>query len=127
MGAAGEQLAFDKGKSAAGSERPVTGARGFGTGDACAVQGDLLARLVAAQIVFDQPFGWLWTAVNNAQIAFLEFTGFDPVVQDTQRLGRFRGNYVSMEHPDIPNAFSCEVRNALSSHKQEAIPYRDIL
>ena len=93
MVAAGEQLAFDKGKSADGSERPVTGARGFGTGDACAVQGDLLARLVAAQIVFDQPFGWLWTAVNNAQIAFLEFTGFDPIVQDAQSLGRFRGNY----------------------------------
>ncbi len=61
-------------------------------GDAGAVQRDLLAHLVAPQIVLNPPGGWPRLAENDAQIAFLQLVGFDAVVEDAQRLGRFRGD-----------------------------------
>lgn len=66
MCAVGWQLTFDQRQLAMAGKCAVTGLGGFGAGYTRLVKRDLLALFIPPQVVFDQSFGRLGTAMYDA-------------------------------------------------------------
>ena len=89
VGAAGQQGALHEGQAVPAGQHTVDELGGLGAGCGMGEDLDLLALLVAAQIVGQLGLGRLGHAVHDAEIPLGQLVVLDLVVHDAQSLGGF--------------------------------------